>query len=274
MKKLIALIAVAVLASTAAAQTLGPNMMSGGVWSEDFDSMGVGIVVPNDGASTYYWKAVQNGTDFAPAALGQNGGSTDPDWVNWGTPSVGAASAYNQGMESNSDRALGLYKTGTSENPNYLETQVQLDVDAPLGLELTFDVEVPMARYPASDLKGYTTNFEVYADGSLIGASTDLQLDNMTNITAWSWTDDTAHYWLSDAQMVDGQECERGVTLTIPTAYNAGDIITLKWEIGTGSNEQRMHTGLDNVSLSVIPEPATMSLLAIGGVAALIRRKK
>jgi hypothetical protein len=31
---------------------------------------------------------------------------------------------------------------------------------------------------------------------------------------------------------------------------------------------------LDNIELSVVPEPATMSLLALGGLGVLIRRRR
>jgi hypothetical protein len=273
MKKLSAILVVALFAGTSMA-AFGPYQMAGGVLTENFDSMGYGNVVPNDGVATWYWNAVQNGATFSPGSLMQNGGSADPDWVNWGTPSVGAAACYNTGMEGVQDRALGIYKTGTSENPNYLECQVQLDQDAPNGLIVSFDVEAPMARYNAAALKGYTTNFDFYADGSLVGATTDLALNSMTNITNWSWSDPVAHHWLNDAQMVDGQECERDVAFILAGPYTAGQIVTLKWEVGVGATEQRMHTALDNLVVEVIPEPATMGLLAIGGIGALLRRRR
>ncbi|MCP4375940.1 MAG: PEP-CTERM sorting domain-containing protein [bacterium] len=58
-------------------------------------------------------------------------------------------------------------------------------------------------------------------------------------------------------------------------AQDAGDEIALRITNATSSNvEWETTTWLDNVTVEAVPEPATMSLLALGGLGVLARRRR
>ncbi len=73
-----------------------------------------------------------------------------------------------------------------------------------------------------------------------------------------------------------------GITLSTGTTFTTGrpliDDLTATWPVGTlafADLTPGTYDGmLENVSLIVVPEPTTMSLLALGGLALLIRRKR
>jgi hypothetical protein len=55
-----------------------------------------------------------------------------------------------------------------------------------------------------------------------------------------------------------------------------GDIVQITFQVTPLgiSDFSAGFTGLSNITMTPIPEPATVALLGIGGMAALIRRKK
>jgi hypothetical protein len=255
MKKALIALSVLALAAPSFAQV---------IIDEDFDSMGTKDTTWNPG--DVLPAGFTTNANGAVDTVEQNGGPTDPHWVNWGNPSVGAVNAYNQGMEDEIDRALGLYKTGATENPMYIEVEFVLD-SAVDGLNIEFDVEVPMARSNQSE---YKTMFDVLVDGTEVGSSGELV--NNSNLTGWSWTDASAHYWLNDSEMDAGGLALRDELVT--TGPLAAGTHTLRFEIPATDPHYRMHTGLDNLTVSVVPEPATMSLLALGGLGVIRRRRR
>ena len=147
MKKLSAILVVAFLAGT----TMAAIPMAGGVAVENFDSMGV---IPNLSTFQYEapagWTAIANGVDFS-TNLGQNGGSTDPDWVSWGAPSVGAVAAYNQGMEYEADRALaGLLAAMQPAHMPVALGVLYCDPARSYEASVTDEVEAARRSHPAS----------------------------------------------------------------------------------------------------------------------------
>ena len=57
------------------------------------------------------------------------------------------------------------------------------------------------------------------------------------------------------------------------TAASVGENLFLSFEGNGGDGLSAQRIGIDNVTVSTIPEPATMALLGLGGLLSLKRRR-
>ena len=81
------------------------------------------------------------------------------------------------------------------------------------------------------------------------------------------------HHWVYDLTVSGGQVTwtagyDGNPFFVVPKTLNVSGLNTMEWS-GLGQGQT-----LDNLVITAIPEPATLSLLALGGLAALKRRRK
>jgi hypothetical protein len=151
--------------------------------------------------------------------------------------------------ESNADYALGVNTADFTEGSQSVEfngtSTLAQAVDASgrtpgTLVEFTFDIKMPGAKPGLFRVRLYGD-----ADG---------------NLSSSQKGDDTLAEYTSD---ISGQGWQT-VTLSTTADYN---YYVPRFESGAGIL-------VDNTSLTMIPEPATMSLLGIGGLVAIRRRRR
>jgi hypothetical protein len=134
--------------------------------------------------------------------------------------------------------------------------------------QAAYDTYIPLLKANNSRLTIYYDRASANATATFgLVAGEDLILDGSLSaaegtITSWLWDLD------GDGQYDDGS----GQTCAIPFSYWSG---VLGWELGeqymVGLKVQASGGAVDTDSVS-IPEPATLGILALGGLAVLRRR--
>lgn len=246
-----------------------------GNYSQDFNSMGTGTAAPA-GWSVYsiagshdQFKPADDlvGTGALPTGNDIKGGtlqSTLKAETADTTTSQKASQAYNWAIGgSSTERALGSSPTGVAG----MILQLVLTNNSGAAINhLGFDYDI-LVLSTTTNNNSYN-NPPYVGKEELPGYELFYSLDGgatYTNVTAlnpdghtWANTIGTVHMSLAD--------------LTLGGTWNNGADLYLRWfdDNAQGpSPDQKI--GLDN--LTVVPEPASLSLLVIGGLAMLRRRK-
>jgi hypothetical protein len=237
---------------------------------EDFDVMADGAQAPGASPFTTYWTVFQ-GQSQTDMALNLDG----PQGVDeWG----GRASGYNAGpftqagpSDPNSfdpDRALALYQSQEIEE-SYLETTVHITEENPQGVEIWWDHEVHWIRFGTGSHRIDLYELWYSIDGGPMTLLNSSLIDNFT-------TTAPPAVWLDDAAAEAGGLVERDIYGLIPTPLPASTMLTLRWQmpnVTDPAENQNMNSGIDNLRIHCVPEPASVALLSLGGLAILRRRR-
>ena len=244
-----------------------------GSYSENFDSMGAGgTSAPTD------WTVASLGTN-APAA----GGSGQPMTVKptltvdngsyGGSPNGTATSggnSFNYGTTGASDRALGNMPTTSYGGAMVMQAAFTNATGASIGA-LTIGYTGEQWRFNQSSsstgLEGIILYYSTDATTGFTAVSLDFVAPQQTDTQSG----------LSRYQFLDGNAAANRVVLsktyTLPAALPSGSAFYLRWFDQNDSGTTDHGLAIDNVTISTVPEPATLSLLGLAALP-LIRRRR
>jgi len=171
-----------------------------------------------------------------------------------GTPTTG--SRYNWGQTA-SDRSLGFMTSGSYDNPNSIMGAFTNSTGSLItGLNLAFDYE----------------RFRINTAAASVAFFTSI---NGSTWTARTAGDSGAFSTGTNAyNFAAGTVVNRSFSVTGLSIANASTFY-LRWAFDTtGANSQGI--GLDNVSVTAVPEPSTWALIGLGSAFAIwnIRRRR
>lgn len=264
----IVVIAMSLVASAASAAV---------VCNQDFNSMGTGTAAPV-GWSVYsisgshdQFKPADDpaGTGALPTGADIKGGALQAT-LKAETASTSTSQKSSQGYNwaiggSSTERALGTSPTGIAGM--ILQTIIPNNTGAAINdLGIEYDIRV----------LGTTTNNNNYNNPPYVGKEElpgywlFYSLDNGVTYTNVSILNPDGHTWDNILGTVHISLAD----LQLGSSWNAGTSLYLRWfdDNAQGpSPDQKI--GLDNVVVTSVPEPATMSLLALGVLGLLNRRR-
>ena len=238
MKKALAILAAMGIAGSASASILIPSLNT--PVTQDFLS----------------WAGTSAPTDWTMT------GTTGPLFQGQGTGSGTAGGFWSFGAASSTERALGyLPNSSTAQTAVFTATYQNTTGSSVSQIDLSFDAE--QWRNPGAGALVNTWALSYSTDGSIF--------TSLTYSPTWS------SIASGTAGAVDGNSATYSETLAasitgLNLANNAN--FYLRW-----SSDRGVTTGaspgiaIDNVSVTVIPEPATIGLLGMIGGAALLRRR-
>jgi hypothetical protein len=164
---------------------------------------------------------------------------------------IGSENAASVGVEFPVFKARRDNFDENSYGPGYFGFSITANEDVPDWDQLTFDFYRSGANEFSfrllSSLTDVDEDFEQVGDDTPYGP-TDLN----------TWVEGAPIDLSSLPALSDGETRY----FRLQGAYTGGGGLNTRW------------LGLDNIELSVVPEPATMSLLALGGLGVLIRRRR
>jgi len=247
MKKLLGIIAVAMLMVVGAQAQIVINAFNVANVT-DFDSMGAsatasvptGFRVTAPGDPSVSWADAANVTGTLQQASS-------------GAPTTG--SRYNWGQTA-SDRSLGFMTSGSYASPNSILAAFTNSTGSSITqLNLAFDYERFRINTAAASVAFFTS-----LDGSTWTARTAGD--------SGAFSTGTSAYNFATGTEVNSSFSITGLSIADASTFY------LRWAFNTtGTNSQGI--GLDNVSVTAIPEPSTYALLGLGlGALWFLRRKK
>jgi MYXO-CTERM domain-containing protein len=262
-----------------------------GVYTQNFDSMGTAGTAAPAGWTVYnltgshedfsFWTAaggyVTHLPSDTPTAINVGPGTDTLTAVATLTAVTGptnqkAAVGYNLGLSaSSSDRALGTSPTGNAA------MELQLVLANNTGADInSFNISYDIRRFTttADNNTGYDAGPDKGIE-ELPGYWLFYSLDGGATFTNVASLDPTLAG--PNGIIVPNSVGVTNVpqtTVTLGGLWTNGGNLTLRWlDDNAESPSPDQILGLDNVSVTQTPEPATMSLLAVGALA-LIRRRR
>lgn len=264
--------AVIVMVTAAATASAAPTLTSSG-YAQNFNSMGTGTSYP-DGWSG---RSISGGhNDFTPAddpsstGILPSASTTMSDGssasITAGTPGTQkGANAYNWAVGgSSSERSLGTSPSGNAGT--ILQLQMVNGTGAPINMiDIAYDIRV----FSTTTNNNNYTNPPYTGKEELPGYWLFYSLDG-SHYTNISDLNGDGHTWANAVGTVN----ESVSDYVLSSAWASGATITFRWfdDNAQGPSPDQL-IGLDNLSISAAPEPATLSLLALGGGLALLRRR-
>ncbi len=177
-----------------------------------------------------------------------------------GTSSGGYYNFADGITASSTDRAIGFLTSGSFTSPRYLYFVFTNNTGATVSsLNISFD-------------------YEKYRSGT---RAFDLTLSTSTNASAWTNQSSGSQNFASDASntVISNPELTTAKSLTLTgLSIENGENYYLRWSyVGSGGNTNAQAIGIDNFSLTAIPEPSTYAAifgaLALAGVVVHRRRQ-
>jgi hypothetical protein len=196
-----------------------------------------------------------------------------------GTSNAGAV--YSFGSTGSAERALGSVGSGSVEHMAYGVRLTNNTGSAISSLNLSFIGEqwrdggnttpVAQSQLFSYSLTSTVIGADIQASGGVAGYTAD---PNFTRVASF---DITSPVFGTTATALDGNLAANRVsiagTLTLGTPWANGTDLWLRWvDINDVGND--MGLGVDQLSVTSVPEPASMALLGIGALALLRRRRK
>jgi len=207
----------------------------------------------------------------APAAGSNGAGSLPANWLSnagnlqfRGITEVGGSASTNRWLSLHEaavtgagDKALG---TGTTNNPGYLGIALTNSTGQTISsLKLTYTSELWIQSNTA---QGWTVEYQV-------GVSSVTAAGTWTAISAWTTSKIVAGTGSINGNLIANQSTINDVSGSI-SGWTTGTDVTLRWiRNGTGGS-----IGIDNVTITAVPEPTSLSLLGLGAAGLLLRRRK
>jgi hypothetical protein len=185
------------------------------------------------------------------------------------TSGVKSSNVYNWGPITGDGHALGTSPTGSAGM--LLELTLTNDQAAPItDLSIDYDIRV----FTKTVMNNSYTGDTAYANGTieeLPGYRLFYTLDNGVTWTNVAALNPDGHTWANDASVVHQSIAD--ITLTSP--LNPGSTVKLWWfDDNAQGPSPDQNLALDNVAIQAVPEPASLALVAVGGLALLARRRR
>lgn len=186
--------------------------------------------------------------------------------INNGTNTTSGVYAFQ--ITAGSDFALGALPSSGNFNPGSFYINIENQTGNPLtGFDLDYDVFVWDRAARSSSLN---FSYAVANVATTPGAGTDPSTLSYTTVPAANFA--SPEGTPTDAFTLTG----RMVSVTGLDVL-AGQSVVLRWtsqDAGTTTGPARDGIGLDNISFTAVPEPASLALLGIGTLTLLPRRRR
>ncbi|MFA6287626.1 MAG: PEP-CTERM sorting domain-containing protein [Opitutaceae bacterium] len=221
----------------------------GTTYSENFNSLPASLTTE---AGQYVATDITGYTGWQVTNAGSSSSAIAWRGLSAGT---GTASGY-YGLGNTGDYALGGLSNGGSAKPAFGITLLNTSGAQINSLSISFDVEqwrvgtTNSANVLAFEYKLSNT----YA--SIAGA-----VDNISFLSPGTSANVSSFVSSTIASSLDGNAAANRTSVTLgltSLAWNAGEYLVLRWELQSGSLDAM---GIDNVTISGIPEPATYAML-------------
>jgi uncharacterized protein len=187
--------------------------------------------------------------------------------------SSNTASLYSFGTTANSDRALGgLTRGGTG--PTTITFALQLQNNTGSAIDLS---QLTVSYTGEQWAKRNNAAQSITVDYLLAGAISTNQLA-AGGYTTQPTLDFTSPVVSGGNGALNGNVApnrtnKSNALASSPQIWSSGDYLWVRWtQTSVSSNDQGL--AVDNLSVSVIPEPGTLAFLCLGGVGMTVRRRK
>ena len=229
-------------------------------YSQSFDGLGSGNVAWSDGNTLEGWYLLASASGYANDTVTPDG---IPDQVNASIGNNTSPTAYHFGGSGSSERALG-WITGSTTSTAF--TGVQFRNLTGSDRDVIVNVSMTIEQWKSADTNNQDIELQWKASatgGNILTSSTWTSLDTGTGPN------------LTNTNAIDGN--------LSGNQFDLSGIFTFNWISGQHLTFRLIdpnHSGGDhafgvddfNITISVVPEPASMALLGLGGLLMTSRR--
>ncbi len=254
MKKICAgIVGVALTGAFAFGDAISITNATSFTYTQDFSALGTGNVTWDDG------NTIQG------IYLNSLGATAIPTSVTASTGGNSTAGAFNMGLSGDANRALGwITSSGSGTAYTGIQFRDQTGSDAAKTISYSFVLEQWGKRNTSA--QSFTLQYKVHSTGG-----------NANNLTSSSWTDLGTGVTpvIGDGNSpfeLNGNLNQFTIAGTTNISINNGQFLTFRLVDIDHSGGDAM-VGIDSISLTVIPEPATLGLFMVSGISAMMLRR-